>query len=140
MRENEGLLCVPGCKPSNESPPLVMQIVQEMVSRRGERVTDFIRISDKVGKEYYHNMMHFFDTAALSAEDIIMINDMIVEAGIEVCFNRNTESGRGAKPVMKCSECSIEYKCTKRAYDCPFYMDGYLVILNGKGSVDGVSE
>lgn len=40
MRENEGLLCLPGGKPSNESPPLVMQIVQEMVSRRGERVTN----------------------------------------------------------------------------------------------------
>lgn len=126
MRENEGLLCVPGGKPSNESPPLAVQIVQEMVSRRGERVTGIIRVSDKVSDELFRNMELFYGTTAmLTAESIVMINDAIVETGIEVYFNRIAESRRGAKPVMKCSECSIEYKCTKRSYDCPFYMDGY---------------
>lgn len=99
-----------------------------------------IRVSDKVSDELFRNMELFYDTAALSAEDIVMINDAIVETGMEVYFNRIAESRRGAKPVMKCSECSIEYKCTKRSYDCPFYMDGYYIILDRKGSVDEVSE
>lgn len=100
-----------------------------------------IRVSDEVSDELFRNMELFFDTAALSAEGIVMINDAIVEAGIKVYFNRIVESERGAKQlVMKCSECSIEYKCTKRSYDCPFYMDGYYIILDRKEQCNEVSE
>lgn len=102
-------------------------------------MTDFIKISDRVSNKHYRYVMRFFDTAALSAEDIISINDEIVEAGIEVCFNRNT-GRRSGKPVMECSKCPIEYKCTKRKYDCPFYMDGYDIILDRKKQCNEVSE
>lgn len=28
---------------------------------------------------------------------------------------------------VECKLCPIEYKCTKRKYDCPFFMEGFYV-------------